>query len=84
MTTVIHANRGYRILQVELARAGVDQPGAAASALTELDRPGIDWTALAAGFGVPAERAATGEELTRALRHAVEESGPHLIEAVLP
>jgi acetolactate synthase-1/2/3 large subunit len=33
-------------------------------------------------MGVPAERAGTAEELTGALRRAVAEEGPHLIEAV--
>lgn len=84
VTTVICSNRRYRILDVELHRAGVGEPGPAAAGLTGLDEPRIEWPALAAGFGVPAERATTGEELTRALRTALAEPGPHLIEAVLP
>ena len=32
VTTVVCANRGYRILQVELARAGIAQPGPQARA----------------------------------------------------
>lgn len=83
ITTVLCSNRRYRILAAELQRSGVEQPGAAANSLTELGDPAPDWRALAAGFGVPAERVETGTELARALRRAHAESGPHLIEAVI-
>ena len=39
---------------------------------------------MAQGMGVPARRAATAEELAEALRWALDEPGPHLIEAVMP
>lgn len=84
VTTVICRNSSYRILGVELHRAGVTDPGPAASGMTSLDDPGADWVALAGGFGVPAVRATTGPELLDALRRAHAEPGPHLIEAVLP
>lgn len=83
VTTVICANSRYRILQAELGRAGVREPGPAAAAMTSLAEPVLDWTAVSRGFGVPAERAATGEELLAALRRAHTEPGPHLVEAVL-
>lgn len=83
VTTVICANSRYRILEAELGRAGVEQPGAAARGMTALDGPQPDWCSLSAGFGVPAVRATTGPELVDALRRAHSESGPHLIEAVL-
>ncbi|MCA1226857.1 acetolactate synthase large subunit [Saccharopolyspora sp. 6M] len=84
VTTVICANSRYRILEAELGRAGVRRPGPAATGMTSLADPGADWVALATGFGVPAVRATTGEELRTALRRATAEPGPHLIEAVLP
>jgi len=84
VTTVICRNASYRILGVELHRAGVTEPGPAASGMTSLQDPGADWVALAAGFGVPAVRATTGPELLDALRRAHGEPGPHLVEAVLP
>lgn len=83
VTTVICANSRYRILQAELGRAGVREPGPTAAAMTSLAEPVLDWTAVSRGFGVPAERATTGEELLAALRRAHAEPGPHLIEAVL-
>jgi len=81
---VLLANHRYRILQVELARAGVAEPGPAARAFTALAPPEIDWVGLSRSLGVPATRAATVEELDRALRRALAGSGPHLVEAVLP
>ncbi|MGP4020263.1 acetolactate synthase large subunit [Saccharopolyspora sp. 5N708] len=83
VTTVICANSRYGILQAELQRAGIDQPGAAAASMTSLAEPTVDWTAVARGFGVPSSRASTAAELLDALRGAHAEPGPHLIEAVL-
>jgi acetolactate synthase-1/2/3 large subunit len=83
VVTLLCSNRSYRILQVELARAGIAEPGAKARALTDLSHPALDWTALARGFGVPASRAATAEDLARALSAALAEPGPSLIECTL-
>lgn len=83
VTTVICANRRYRILEAELDRSGVHRPGPAATGMTSLDAPEPDWTALAAGFGVPASSVSTGAELADALKRAHAEEGPHLIEALL-
>ena len=84
VTVVLCDNAVYRILQVELHRAGVNQPGPAARALTDLTDPAIGWTGLAESLGVPASRAETAEELADQLRGALAEPGPHLIDAVLP
>jgi acetolactate synthase-1/2/3 large subunit len=83
VTVVVCANRAYRILRVELARAGVAEPGPAALSLTDLGRPVLDWTALARGFGVPASRAESAPELAAALRASFAEPGPRLVEALL-
>jgi len=83
VTTVVCANRRYRILQTELARAGVTHPGPRALSLTDLTNPVIDWTLLSRGFGVPASSAHTDEALANALRRALAEPGPCLIEAVV-
>jgi acetolactate synthase-1/2/3 large subunit len=80
VVTLICANRAYRILQVESARAGVADPGAQALALTELARPPLDWVQLASGMGVHASRVDSVVSLRRALSAAIEGSGPHLIE----
>jgi acetolactate synthase-1/2/3 large subunit len=83
VTTVVCANRAYRILRVELARAGVAEPGPQALALTDLGRPVLDWVALARGLGVPGVRVESADELVAALRRSLAEPGPTLIEAVL-
>ena len=62
----------------------VTGPGPAALGMLDLSRPDLDFTALAAGLGVPAIRARTAEELAAALRIALSEPGPHLIEAPVP
>jgi acetolactate synthase-1/2/3 large subunit len=83
VTTVLCANRAYRILQMEMARAGLKHPGPAARSLTVLAYPALDWVALAGGMGVPGVRVESTEELVNALRRSFAEPGPHLIEAVL-
>jgi acetolactate synthase-1/2/3 large subunit len=83
VVVVIAANRAYRILQVEVARAGIAEPGAQARALTDLSHPALDWVSLARGMGVPGVRAETVEEFVAAFRRALAEPGPQLIEAVI-
>jgi acetolactate synthase-1/2/3 large subunit len=83
VTVVICANREYRILRVELARAGFPQAGGHARAVTSLRDPEIDWVALGRGMGVPAARVETADALVAKLTRAFAEPGPHLIEAVL-
>jgi acetolactate synthase-1/2/3 large subunit len=83
VTTLICSNRSYRILQVELARAGITSYGSNAQALTELTQPPIDWAKLAQGFGVPGVSVRTAEDLAREMGKALTEPGPHLIEMLL-
>ncbi|UCE87686.1 MAG: acetolactate synthase large subunit, partial [Deltaproteobacteria bacterium] len=83
VTTLICANRSYRILEIELARAGIAEPGPKARSLTDLSRPEIDWVRLAEAQGVPAVRPESTEAFARALARALGEPGPHLIELVL-
>ena len=90
VTTVIFSNRSYAILAMELERVGAVSAGKGAErdeqrgACWTCPGPALDFTALAAGLGVPASRASTAGELAAALRQALSEPGPHLIEAVLP
>ncbi len=84
ITTVIFSNRAYAILTMELERTGAATTGTTARDLLDLSRPDIDFTALAAGMGVPASRATTAAEFAAQLRRAFAEPGPHLIEAALP
>jgi acetolactate synthase-1/2/3 large subunit len=83
ITTVIFSNRRYAILDMELGRVGATTAGEAARGLLDLSRPPLDFTALAAGMGVPASRAATAEEFAAQLGKALAEPGPHLIEALI-
>jgi len=84
ITTVVFSNRSYAILTMELERTGAPVTGATARDLLDLSRPDIDFTALAAGMGVPASRATTAAEFAAQLQRALGEPGPHLIEAALP
>ncbi|MFP8879653.1 MAG: acetolactate synthase large subunit [Myxococcota bacterium] len=83
VVTLLCSNRAYRILQVELGRAGVAEPGPIAKSLTDLSRPTLDWVSLAEGFGVPAARVETADELNHQLEIGFAESGPRLIELEL-
>jgi acetolactate synthase I/II/III large subunit len=83
VTTVLCNNHSYRILQVELARAGVSEPGRKARSLTSLSNPDIEWTSLARGLGVPAVRVETAEALTLELERSIATPGPTLIEMIL-
>ncbi len=83
VTVVVAANGTYRILQTELARAGVTEPGHASRSLTDLGSPRIDWVALSTGYGVPARRVETADDLVIALGEGLREPGPHLVEALL-
>ncbi len=81
--TVIFSNKRYKILQMELERAGHKNLGPASAKLTDLGSPDIDWLQIAKGFGVTASRVTTVGELSQALSGAREAEGPHLIEAVI-
>lgn len=88
ITTVIYANRAYDILRIELQRVGAGTPdrpaGPRAESLLDLTSPTMDFVHIAEGMGVPARRVETAEEFASALRWALDEPGPHLIEAVMP
>jgi acetolactate synthase-1/2/3 large subunit len=75
IVTLIYANDGYRILEAELAH----RVGAASSSLA-FGASSIDWVGLAHSLGVPASRATTADELVGALRRAMSDRGPRVIE----
>ena len=81
--TVIFANRAYQILRNEFAGVGAGLPGPKANDMLTIDRPDLDFTALAKGMGVPATRVSTTEELCKAFAAGCKEKGPRLIEVVL-
>ena len=83
ITTVILSNRGYQILKGEMRNIGIPEPGRLAIDMMELDRPAIDWIALAKGLGIEAALAENAETLTKLLKRGLSEPGPFLIEAQL-
>ncbi|MEE8305556.1 MAG: thiamine pyrophosphate-dependent enzyme, partial [Candidatus Tectomicrobia bacterium] len=83
VTVVIWANRTYQILKGEFDNVGAGNPGIKARDMLDIDRPDLDWCALANGMGVAASRAEDCETLTMQLQQGLGEVGPHLIEVVL-
>ncbi len=83
VTTVILNNGGYAILHGELLNVGAN-PGPKAHDMFDLDRPDLDWVAMANSMGVEGVRAETAEQFNRALAAALSNEGPNLIDAVLP
>jgi acetolactate synthase-1/2/3 large subunit len=51
--------------------------------LLDLTNPAIEWTDIAKGMGMPAERVDTVDALDSALERAMNERGPRLIEVML-
>jgi len=83
VVTILCSNRKYGILRVEFERAGIDPKARITDRMTSLDDPPLDWVALANGFGVPACKVNTLEELETSLSRAIAEPGPYLIEVPL-
>ena len=83
VTVIVFANRYYKILHVELANVGAGAPGRRANDMLTLDRPDLDWVALAKGFGVEAGRAASLEEFAQQFRRGLARRGPYLVELVI-
>jgi len=83
VTTVIFANRSYAILNIELHRVGATGAGPKAMSMLDLHRPEMNWSGIAAGFGVEASRATTCEEFAAQFASAMGQRGPRLIEALV-
>jgi len=82
ITTIVFANSSYAILKIELDNVQASS-GQTATDMMELDRPTIDWVALASGMGVKARKVTTVDEFREALAAALAFEGPFLIEAVI-
>ena len=78
--TIVFANRIYQILRGEFDGVGAGEPGQRALDMLKIDRPTLDWVALARGMGVPGRAVATADEFNRALAEGIAEQGPRLIE----
>jgi acetolactate synthase I/II/III large subunit len=83
VTTVILSNRSYAILQGEMKNVGVERPGPTGRDMMELDRPPLDWPALARGAGIEAASTDDAAEFGRLLERSLRTPGPFLIEARL-
>jgi acetolactate synthase I/II/III large subunit len=83
VTTIIFANNSYAILKAEYANMGAGTPGERALAMIDLERPRIDWQAMAKSMGVPAVAVDTAEAFHKAMADSVREPGPCLIEVRL-
>lgn len=78
---VLLANRGYRILRLEMAAVGA-VPGRNAAAMFDVDDPELDWVALAKGHGVEALRVTDADQFVAAFAGAMGRKGPFLIEVI--
>lgn len=84
ITVVLLNNSSYAILNVELARVGAGTPNDKTLSMLDLSNPVIDWTSIARGMGMQADRANTCEEFHSLLQEAMAQRGPRLIEAMIP
>jgi acetolactate synthase-1/2/3 large subunit len=83
VTIVVFANRAYQILRGEFANVGAGAPGQRATDMLTLDRPALDWRALARGHGVEAGQATDLGAFASELRRGLACEGPYLIELLL-
>lgn len=83
VTTIILANRSYRILQAETAKLHPSHKNDRMDTMLRIDSPQLDFVHLARGMGVAAERAADVKALDGLLGAAFRSNGPMLIEVVL-
>jgi acetolactate synthase-1/2/3 large subunit len=80
VTIVVFANRAYQILRGEFANVGAGAPGQRATDMLTLDRPALDWRALARGHGVECGYAEDLAGFAAQLRRGLACQGPYLIE----
>ena len=80
VVTVVFANRIYQILRGEFDGVGAGEPGQRAQDMLKIDRPTLDFVAMAKGMGVPGRAVTSADEFNAALAEANAEVGPRLIE----
>src|SRR5437899_9312321 len=71
VVTIVFANRIYQILRGEFDGVGAGEPGKRAQDMLKIDRPTIDFVALAKGMGVEGRAVTTADELNKALAEAL-------------
>jgi acetolactate synthase-1/2/3 large subunit len=80
VVTIVFANRIYQILRGEFDGVGAGEPGQRAQDMLKIDRPTLDFVAMAKGMGVPGRAVTSADEFNKALAEANAEAGPRLIE----
>ena len=80
VVTIVFANRIYQILRGEFDGVGAGEPGQRAQDMLKIDRPTIDFVALARGMGVEGRAVANVDDFNKALADFVAVKGPRLIE----
>lgn len=83
VTTIVFANRSYRILNIELMRVGAGEARPRAKDMLDLTRPTLDFVAMAQSMGVPAHRPKDSEEFCRVFERAMQQRGPQVIECCI-
>lgn len=83
ITVLLLNNSSYAILNIELQRVGVEHPGPTALSLLDLSNPTIQWTDIAHGMGIKAQKVTQVQALDDAFAAAMAERGPRLIEIIL-
>lgn len=83
VTTIIYANRSYKVLIEELKVLGAGQSGYKALSMLDLHHPSLSWVKLAEGMGVEAIQVDSTTTFADALQSAFHSRGPRLIEALL-
>jgi acetolactate synthase-1/2/3 large subunit len=83
ITTIIFANNSYAILKAEYANMGAGTPGARALSMIDIDRPRIDWVAMARSMGVKGVAVNSADRFHKAMVDSTREPGPTLIEVRL-
>jgi acetolactate synthase-1/2/3 large subunit len=81
--TILLNNKSYAVLNMELDRVGATAQSERSRSLLSLDKPVIDFTAMGRALGANAVRAEDNETFVKALKRALAEPGPHVIEAMM-
>ncbi len=86
IVVIIYNNCKYSILELEFSRTGArgGVPGPKAASMLDIGSPKMDFVSIAQGMGVAATRATTAEEFITQLNKAIQDPGPHLIDALVP
>lgn len=86
VTVIIFNNQKYSILELEFVRTGArgGVPGPKAASMLDIGSPSLNFSDIANGMGVTGTRANSAEEFNEQLAQAMSQSGPRLIEAMVP